>query len=172
MLKFLRSWLGGSREVDSRPRDAIASRDAAPVATASVMGQSGGLKATAGSWEIDEACRDSDAFWAHVHSDSAFAQNVASQPELKAWLDCKSPDAEPKAFIRLALMLSENGESILNQPGISIFLDGRWTEGPGPSQQSDRGLALLARALHVPIKLYFTKTPGAPPWMNEYKPES
>ena len=121
------------------------------------MGRPNVFKGTAGSWETEEARRESEALWSSLRqSDSALAESLNAIPELRVWLDGTGSDAEPKAFVRLALLLVKNGESLMISPA-SVF----FSTGAGPPDQ-DQVLKLTRRwlcwqSLKMPIKLYFTK---------------
>lgn len=149
--------------------------DANPVVAAWIIDrQENGPKATAGAWEHDEAKPEFDRFCATFCFQPGvnlmeFIETQGSN-QLQKWLHWTSDDAEPKAFIRLMIALADRGEYIWDQPGISMFLDGRWSQGGGPSPQSDEALAILARTLGKPIKLFYAPKPGEPHWVNRYDP--
>jgi hypothetical protein len=91
---------------------------------------------------------------------------------LRTWLHWSTPEAEPKAFIRLMLELMRREQPIWDQPGISLFLDGRWSEGGGPSRESQDALSVLAQILQKPIKVYYRQKPRDPIMVIEFQPEA
>jgi hypothetical protein len=89
---------------------------------------------------------------------------------LHAWFHWSTPEAEPKAFIRLMLELMRRGQPIWDQPGIVLFVDGRWSQGGGPSSESQQALSVLAQILEKPFKVYFRKKPQDPIMVMEFRP--
>ncbi|MCI0357575.1 MAG: hypothetical protein L0211_03705 [Planctomycetaceae bacterium] len=150
-------------------------RDANPVVAACITGrQDSEPKATAGCWEHAESKPEYERFRASFCLPTGIKLTDVIERDglspLRNWLHFESDDAEPKAFIRLMLALADRGESFWDQPGISLFLEGRWSQGGGPSPASDEALAILAHTLGKPIKLFFIKKPGDPLWVNTYEP--
>jgi hypothetical protein len=86
------------------------------------------------------------------------------------WLHWSTPEAEPKAFIRLMLQLVRRGQQIWDQPGIRVFVDGRWSQGGGPSRESQAALSVLAQVLEKPIKVYYRRKPRDPIMVMEFRP--
>jgi hypothetical protein len=151
-------------------------RDANPVVTASIMGTAdkGGPVMSASAGEGEEAKPDYQAFadtfhvWPGVKMmDFLDAEKVT---RLKAWLHWSTPEAEPKAFIRLMLELMRRGVDLRDQPGLSLYVDGRWSQGGGPSQESQDALSVLAQVLQKPIKVFFRKKPSEPILVMEFNP--
>lgn len=68
---------------------------------------------------------------------------------LKRWLHWSNPEAEPRAFIRLALESARQGERLWEKPGISMYLSEK------PSRENQAAISVLAQVLEKPIKLYF-----------------
>jgi hypothetical protein len=89
---------------------------------------------------------------------------------LADWLHWSTPEAEPKAIIRLVLELMRRGQNFWDQPGISLYVDGRWSAGGGPSKESQDALSVLAQVLEKPIKVYFRKKPAEPILVMEFHP--
>jgi hypothetical protein len=80
---------------------------------------------------------------------------------LRDWLHWQTPEAEPKALIRLGLAMMDRGLNIWEQPGISIFLLGRWSEGAGCSDETYDCLQTFAKLLGKPIKFFFQESEDA-----------
>jgi hypothetical protein len=99
----------------------------------------------------------------------AFLEAQGLAPLLN-WLHWSTPEAEPKALIRLMLELLRRGHQIWNQPGISLFVDGRWSQGGGPSSDSQAALSVLAKVLEKPIKVYYRPKPRDPILFIEFRP--
>ena len=78
--------------------------------------------------------------------------------ELRDWLHFSNDEAEPKALIRLLVGLTREGVGIGEQPGVTLFLEGRWTRG-GPSEATGKSLAQLSPILGVPIHLIYKDHP-------------
>jgi hypothetical protein len=79
--------------------------------------------------------------------------------ELIAWFHPSTPEPEPKSFIALAVNGARDGHKIWEKQGVSIFHEGRWDQGGGPTARSQEALAVLAQVLGKPIKVYFRENP-------------
>jgi hypothetical protein len=151
-------------------------RDANPMVTASIMGMAdkGGPVFSAWANEGEQAKSDyeafADAFCLRPGVKLMDFLDAEGVIKLKAWLHWSTLEAEPKAFIRLALDLLRRGQSLGDQPGISFFVDGRWSQGGGPSQPSQDALSVLAQVLQKPIKVFFRKKPAEPILVMEFHP--
>jgi len=127
MFKLFQNLFGGKAKGDPEA-EWTAGRDANPVVTASIMGQAEGLKASAGCWETEAATDEYEQFSTQFcfEPDRPFMQSLSdSDGKLKARLRWDSPEAEPKAFVRLALLLMKEGRSLRDEPGVIMFLEGR-----------------------------------------------
>jgi hypothetical protein len=138
MGKLIRRLFGGAIP-PSVPPAAFDLRDANPVAGASISGAAeDGPMTAATALEGEEARPDYEAFCVSFCfrpgtrlMDFLQAEGVT---QLQSWLHGRTPEAEPKAFIRLMLELMRRGQNIWDQPGISLFLDGHWSLAGGPTQ--------------------------------------
>ena len=90
--------------------------------------------------------------------------------ELIDWLQWGTPEAEPKAFIRLMLEMQRQDKNIWDQPGIVMLVEGRWSQGGGPSRNSQDALSVLVQVLAKPIKVYYHKKPNDPLMVMEFHP--
>jgi hypothetical protein len=150
-------------------------RDQNPVAVAGILGAGDGSPRGTGSAREGQLAKpDYDAFRAtfccrpgRKLADVLEAEGVT---RLTAWLHWGTPEPEPKAFIRLMLELMRRGESIWDQSGISLYVEGRWSQGGGPSRESQDALSVLAQILAKPIKVYYEKRPGDPMAVMEFQP--
>ncbi|MGD8237514.1 MAG: hypothetical protein PVH68_03090 [Armatimonadota bacterium] len=170
---FLRKLFGGESSEDAE--DAAASHDphdANPVATAAISTPDDATEAeleeapsaTAGCWEHEESKPEYEEFCAGFcfKPGTKLMEYLESEgpPELRSWLHWETREAEPKAFIRLMLQLMREGQNIWDQLGITFFLDGRWSEGGGPSMESSEAMAMLADVLGKQIKYIYQETPA------------
>jgi hypothetical protein len=177
MWDFIRKLFGTPPSKGQPAAATIAERDHNPRVAASIMGMGAAdnsPKGTASALEGEHAKPDYDAFCAGFCfrpgaklMDFLEANKVE---QLSAWLHWSTPEAEPKAFIRLMLELMRRGHNIWDQPGISVFVDGRWSVGGGSSSASQDALSILAQILEKPIKVYFRQKPGAPIMFVEFGP--
>ncbi|HEU4754058.1 MAG TPA: hypothetical protein VFU47_13190 [Armatimonadota bacterium] len=115
--------------------------DANPVATAAFLdrlddGPKGTARAT-GEGTAGEEFEEFRAtfchqpgvnFWAYLEADNAW--------KMQQWLQPDTPEAEPKAIIRLLLEMQRRGENLWDQAGLAMFLHGRWSQGGGPCELS------------------------------------
>jgi hypothetical protein len=150
-------------------------RDQNPVVTASIMGAAEtGPWGKASALEGEQAKPDYETFCATFcfRPGKNFIDFLKTEgvTRMLEWLQWTTPEAEPKAFIRLMLELQKQGKNIWDQPGISMFVDGRWSQGGGPSRFSQDALSVLAQILERPIKVYFNKTPNDPLKVLEFQP--
>src|SRR5262249_18284994 len=110
--------------------------------------------------EHDEFC----AGFCHRPSERLIEYIESSQDDrLRSWFDWRCPEPEPKAFIRLMLAMIRSGVAIWDQPGITIYLQGRWSRGGGPSQRSQEGLSLISQLIGKPISVIYDMTPEPSP---------
>jgi hypothetical protein len=174
MFGTLRKLLGAttSTEPASSP---YGDRDSNPVAAVSITGAANeGPKGVASAWEGEQAKPDYEVFCASFCfrpetrlMDFLEAEGVT---RLKSWFHWSTPEAEPKALIRLMLELMRQGVKIWEQPGLSLFLDGRWSQGGGPSSESQAALSVLTQILVKPIKVYYRQKPAEPIMVMEFRP--
>jgi hypothetical protein len=175
MRGFFRKLFGTPPSKEASLTETFGEHDHNPVVAASIMGAADdGPKGTASADEGEQAKPDYEAFCA----DFCFRPGtklmdfleVEGVTRLQAWLHWSTPEAEPKAFIRLMLELVRRGQNIWDQPGISLFVDGRWSQGGGPSGESQDALSVLAQILAKPIKVYYRQKPGDPMMVMEFQP--
>lgn len=145
--RLLGDWMGRLRGAAVPPPPAsFGERDHNPVVVASIMGEPKGLLGKAAAQE--EAQADYEAFCADfcLRPGTRFMDFLEAQgvTRLKRWLHWTTPEPEPKAFIRLMLELTRHGRQLGDQPGISMLLEGRWSQGGGPSSASREALSVLA----------------------------
>jgi hypothetical protein len=150
-------------------------RDRNPGVAASIMGAAEtGPKGSASACEGEHAKADYDAFCATF----CFRPGTRLMEFLEAegvtmlvsWFHWSTPNAESKAIIRLMLELMRRSENIWDQPGISLFVDGNWSHGGGPSSDSRDALSVLVQVLEKPIKVYYRQKPNDPIMVMEFRP--
>jgi hypothetical protein len=174
MLGSLRK-LFGSPAADQPVASPYGERDNNPVAVVSIMGAANeGPKGVASAHEGEQAKSDFDRFYAsfYFRSETKLMDFLEAEgvTRLKSWFHWSTPDAEPKAIMRLMLELTRQGMNIWDQPGISLYLDGRWSQGGGPSSESQAALSVLAQILEKPIKVYYRQKPSEPIMVAEFRP--
>lgn len=175
MLGFIRKLFGLTPAQAEPPAESFGERDRNPMVGAGVLGApADGPKASAAAQEGEQAKPDYEAFCANFCfrpgtrlMDFLQAEGVT---RLQEWLHWSTPQAEPKAFIRLMLELMRRGQNLWDQPGITLFVDGRWSQGGGPSPESQQALSVLSQVLEKPIKVYYRKKPGDPMMVMEFHP--
>lgn len=89
---------------------------------------------------------------------------------LSAWFHPSTPEPEPKCFIRFANDATRKGVQVWQQPGLSLYLEGRWDQGGGPSQYSRDCLSVLAQILGMPIKVFYRPTEDAELMVLRFEP--
>jgi hypothetical protein len=112
--------------------------------------------------EGDEGLREYETFTTRFEYQPGrnFMEFLRSEriPELEKWLHPSNPSAEAKAFIRLSVDMVRHGESIWDEPGITIFADD-WARPEKRMPKEMRAvvdaLATLAQMLQIPIQLFF-----------------
>src|SRR6516164_3645818 len=166
MFGSLRKLLGAnaSNEPAASP---YGERDTNPVAVASIMGAATeGPKGLASAHEGEQAKADYDSFCANFcfRPETRLMEFLEAEAvtRLESWFHWSTREAEPKAIIRLMVELTRQGVNVWEQPGISLFLDGRWSQGGGPSSESQAALSVLAQVLEKPIKVYYRQKPRDP----------
>jgi hypothetical protein len=150
-------------------------RDRNPLAVASITGAANeGPKGVASAHEGEQAKPDYDVFCAKFcfrpHTKFMDFLEAEGVTRLKAWFHWSTPEAEPNAIIRLLVELMRQGVNIWEQPGISLYLDGGWSRGGGPSSDSQAALSVLAQILEKPIKVYYRQKPNEPIMVTEFRP--
>lgn len=158
-----------------RTPETFGERDQNPLVVASFMGMAEtGPKGMGSALEGEQAKADYEAFCATfcVRPGTNFVDFLKAQgvSRLIDWLHWHTPEAEPKAFVRLMLEMQKQGKNIWDQPGISMLHEGRWSQGGGPSQFSRDALSVLAQILEKPIKVYYRKIPSDPLMVMEFQP--
>jgi hypothetical protein len=153
---------------------AFGERDQNPQVVASFMGMAEtGPKGMATALEGEQAKADHETFSATfcVRPGTNFIEFLKAEgaTRMLEWLQWCTPEAEPKAFIRLMLGMQKQGKNIWDQPGISMLHEGRWSQGGGPSHFSRDALSVLAQILEKPIKVYYRKKPSDPLMVMEFR---
>src|SRR5262245_16391641 len=138
MWGFVRKLFTPPPSIGATPAATLDERDGNPGVAASIIGAAeDGPKGTAPAREGEHARPDYETFCAQFcfRPDTKLVDFLEAQgvTRLLAWLHWSTPEAEPKALIRLMLELMRRGQQIWDQPGISLFIDGRWSQGGGPS---------------------------------------
>jgi hypothetical protein len=176
MAGFFRKLFGGRATERAAPAAGdLDLRDQNPVAAAGIMGViEGGPRGIAAAIEAEEYQADYEAFCREFchrpgvrFMDFLKAEGISA---LEKWLDPQTPEPEPKAFVRLMLKLAQSGQNIWDQPGISFFLDGRWSNGGRPSPFSDEALSVLSQILQKPIKVFYRETPEGQMMVMQFEP--
>ena len=174
MFGSLRKLLGAtfSNEPTASP---YGERDNNPAAAVSITGAANeGPKGVASAHEGEQAKSDFDVFCTsfYIRPDTKLMDFLEAEgvTRLKSWFHWSTPEPEPKAIIRLMLELMRQGVKIWEQPGLSLFLDGRWSQGGGPSSESQAALSVLAQILEKPIKVYYRQKPAEPIMVTEFRP--
>ena len=86
------------------------------------------------------------------------------------WLQWQTADPLAQSFIRLAVDGTRKGHKIWEKQGLSMSFEGNWDRGGLPGQESREALAVLARALGKPLKLYYRERPDGPDMVLEFQP--
>jgi hypothetical protein len=175
MWDFFRKLFTAPPSTGKSTPETFGERDHNPVVGASIMGAADdGPRGSASAHEGEQAKPEYETFCASFCFrpgikllDFLEAEGIT---RLRAWLHWSTPEAEPKAFLRLMLELKRRGQNIWDQPGISLFVDGRWSQGGGPSSESQDALSVLAQVMEKPIKVYYRKRPGEPIMVMEFQP--
>jgi hypothetical protein len=175
MWDFFRKLFRASPTSGESSTATVDERDDNPGAAASISGAANdGPRGVASAREGEHAKPDYETFCAQFcfRPDTRLVAFLEAQgvTRLLAWLHWSTPEAEPKAFIRLMLELLRRGQQIWDQPGISLFVDGRWSQGGGPSSESQAALSVLAQVLEKPIKVYYRQKPRDPIMVIEFRP--
>lgn len=89
------------------------------------------------------------------------ALEAAGHHQVAHWLDPQTPEAEPKAVVRLGLALMDAGINYWEQPGLLLYLHGRWWAGGGCSDETYDCLQILAQVTGKPIRLMYQESDGA-----------
>ncbi|MDQ2730407.1 MAG: hypothetical protein M3Y56_02005 [Armatimonadota bacterium] len=93
---------------------------------------------------------------------------------LQRWFNPNNHQPEPKAIIRLALQLMSQNWNLWDYPSIGVYVKGRWSQGGGPSQESQDAISVLSQVLDKPIKVLYPKTsdPDAMVHVLNFNPRS
>ena len=141
-------------------------RDRNPVASMRFTDIEDGPQGVAAAHNDEAARREYDAFCAQFcfQPGRNFREFLEAEKvtRLIAWLEPQSGEPEPRAFIRLILDMIGRGQNVWDQPGISMLVEGRWSQGGGSSQESRDAISVLSQILGMPIKVYFRETPDGP----------
>jgi hypothetical protein len=160
-------WSKRSPRSSSSPAVEPSDRETNPVATAKFMGVTHSPVAAAGAFEGPAFQRECDEFFAsfcHRPGEKLIQYIEANQDDrLRSWLDWQCPEPEPKAFIRLMLTMIRSGGAIWDQPGVTFYFQGRWSQGGGPGQQSQECLSVIAQLIGKPISVVYDTTPERSP---------
>jgi hypothetical protein len=165
---FFRKLFGG--RATPRPSRAADNLNANPLAIASLDGVSpddlSGKAHAAGERGIErEFARFRESFCFRPGENLVSHIEARRMAGLRDWLDWRSPEPEPKAFVRLALAMSDHGLHIWDQAGIDLYLHGRWDIGGGCTDESFEALTALAGVLGKPIKLFYKESAESEEYM-------
>jgi hypothetical protein len=173
MSGLLRRFWKRSQTVPPTPADPRMDRDRNPVVAANFAGSNEIPIAVAGGYEGEAFGLEVDEFLARFHHRPGIRLldyiNDCNDERLRSWFDWRCPEPEPEAFVRLMLAMMRAGREVWDQPGIKLFLQGRWSQGPGPSQQSIEAISVLAQLIGKTITELYTETkkvdgPSDPPY--------
>ena len=137
--------------------------DQNPGALAMVMDDQDGFAGRAHAGDVEEARK--------IHGE--FVEKVCLRPGMRLvehlqssgaglvvdWFQPETLEPEPKALMQLFVDLSRRGQTISDQPGFDIFLQGRWSSGGGCSDASYEALMHLVKATGRPINYFFQESP-------------
>jgi hypothetical protein len=99
--------------------------------------------------------------WARENTDDRFLK----------WLHPDSEEPEPKAILRLVVDLTRSGRRLWEmEKGFSMYHDGSWHRGGGPSEETCAGLGVLAQAWGTEFKVYYTEFEGGPYMVKRFSP--
>src|SRR5947209_809489 len=82
--------------------------------------------------------------------------------DLIQWFHWSTQEPEPKAIIRLVVATTRLGQNIWDKQGFSLYHDGSWDRGGGPSDYTKNALSVLAKVLGKPITVYYTEKQDGP----------
>jgi hypothetical protein len=82
--------------------------------------------------------------------------------DLIKWFHWTTPEPEPKAIIRLMVATTRAGQHVWDKKGLSLFHDGSWDRGGGPSDYTKDALSVLAKVLVKPIKVGYQEKQYGP----------
>ena len=100
----------------------------------------------------------------------AWARKNTEESFLK-WLHWDNEEPEPKAMLRLLVDMTRNGQHVWElDKGFSMYHEGSWDRGGGPSQATCEGLNVLAEAFKLDFKVYFTEFEGGPYMVTRFSP--
>lgn len=142
-------------------------RENNPVASAKFMGNKDGPIGTAAAYEGEAFQREFEGFFAvfcHRPGERLIEYIESSGDDrLRSWFDWKCPEPEPKALAGMMIALAHSGRNIWDQEGITLYLQGRWSRGGGPSEQSQECLSVISQLIGKPISVFYHPEPSRPP---------
>ena len=139
---------------------------AAPTPTSSIVAAAAHGEDTAAA-EYREFC---DTFYVKPRVKFIdFIRRHRVQP-LDDWLRPETTEAEPKALVRMMLQLTKEGTQIWDVPGLSLYLQGRWDQGGGPSPVSRDAISQFAQVIGKPVKVFYRVTEDGPEQVLEFAP--
>jgi hypothetical protein len=91
--------------------------------------------------------------------------------EFLRWLRWDNDEPEPKAILRLMVDLTRSGRHVWEcEKGFSLYHEGSWYRGGGPSEASCNALSVLAQVWGVPFTVYYTEFEGGPYMVKRFTP--
>jgi hypothetical protein len=90
--------------------------------------------------------------------------------DLIQWFHWTTPEPEPKAIIRLVVATTRLGQNIWDKKGFSLYHDGSWDRGGGPSDYTKDALSVLAKVLGKPITVGYTVIQDGPIMLIKFEP--
>ena len=100
----------------------------------------------------------------------AYARQHADEEFLR-WLHWDNEEPEPKALIRLLVDMTRNGQYIWDmKEGFEMYHHGGWDRGGGPSEETGKGLAILAEEWGVTFTVYYEETENGTMMYARYSP--
>jgi hypothetical protein len=140
----------------------IQSRELNPVATVQLGNDQSGPQGASAAFGEPDADREYQEFCARFCFKPGIKLvdflNANQMSTLQNWFRPSTQEPEPKAFVRLCLnMLATNQNFWENTGELIFFIDGKYSQGGGPSKQSQEALAALSLVLDRKITTYFVK---------------
>jgi hypothetical protein len=87
------------------------------------------------------------------------------------WLHPDSNEPEPKAILRLLVDMTRSGQHVWElDKGFSMYHEGSWHRGGGPSDETCAGLNVLAEAFGLEFKVYYTEFEDGPYMVKRFTP--
>ena len=139
--------------------------DRNPGALATIMNEQDGVAGRAQASDVDQARQIHDQFLETVCARPGVrlvdALQAVEGAHVIEWFRPETPEPEPKALMQLFVELARRGQTLDQQPGFDIFVQGRWSQGGGPSDASFSALQYVVKAVGRPIYIYFQDSPSS-----------